>query len=127
MRTSRDDSNLPWSKSEIIEAVRAEIESDTEDETSIKPVQLCAFIRLALGKPEGRASPKSEDELMQLISRVYRAIDQGRDPEAAYEVPLPDEAPMHHAYRHNATMLDIIDAELREGAEVTLIGAIRDA
>jgi hypothetical protein len=112
------DSNLPWPKSEIIEAVRAEIEPETPGMMSKKPVALYAFARLALGKPEGRASPHAEHELLKRMILVCCAITRGHDPETAFDIPLPDEAPLTYK-EHDAQMLEIIDTKLRKGAEVT--------
>ena len=102
--------NLPWTKSQIIEAVRAEMP------TEIPP--LYAFVRLALGKPEGRASPHAEHQLLHRINLVYCAITGGHDPEIAFDTPLPDELPLTYK-EHDARILEIIDAKLRKGAEVT--------
>jgi hypothetical protein len=44
---------LPWTKDEIIAAVKAEIDPPEPGKMSIKPVPMCALARLALGKPEG--------------------------------------------------------------------------
>jgi hypothetical protein len=57
--------NLPWTKSQIIEAVRAEMP------TEIPP--LYAFVRLALGKPEGRASPNNRSEARLNANSLARA------------------------------------------------------
>jgi hypothetical protein len=110
------DSNLPWTNSQIIEAVRVEIESKTPGMMS--EVALCAFASLALGKPEGRASPHAEHQLLHRINLVYCAITGGHDPEIAFDTPLPDELPLTYK-EHDARILEIIDAKLRKGAEVT--------
>jgi hypothetical protein len=49
---------------------------------------------------------------------VSCAITRGHDPETAFDIALPDEAPLSYK-EHEAEMLDIIDAKLRKGAEVT--------
>ena len=80
--------NLPWTKEEIIAAVQAEIEPSPPGKTSIKPVVLCAWLALSNGVS---TSPMQEERVKQLMIRVSRAIKEGRNPVAAYDVPLDDE------------------------------------
>jgi hypothetical protein len=84
---------LPWTKREIIDAVIAEYEPPrVGDIRSWSYFRMHAsFVRLALGRPEGRASPWEEHGLWQRIGRVWTALRDGRDPNAAYEVPLDNE------------------------------------
>ena len=56
-------------------------------------VCLSAFMRVALGKSEGRAAPYIEAALAHRIIRIYAALRDGRDPNAAFDAPLPDEEP----------------------------------
>jgi len=112
---------LRWSLEEIVDAVRAEIDPPTEGKVSIKPVRLYAFVKLALGKPEGRAPPIQEDLLLRLIRRVQHAIERGLDPIDSYQVPLPDEVPQRQlspAYQRDASMMNIIDDHLRSGTDL---------
>ena len=112
---------LRWTLEEIIDAVRAEIDPPIHGKASLKPVRLCAFANLALGNPEGRASPIEEDLLFRLIWRVQHAIEKGLDPIESYQAPLPHEAPQHRqspAYQRDAKMMNIIDDYLRSGADV---------
>jgi hypothetical protein len=83
---------LPWSKQDIIDAViAAYIPVDPKDPVFvIHTLTVCKeiFARLAFSRPEGRAAPHIELALAARIARVYAAMHDGRDPNAAYDVPL---------------------------------------
>jgi hypothetical protein len=64
-----------------------------EPETWAFSTMMTAFMGLALGRPEGRLAPYIEQALWTRIARVFTALREGRDPNAAYDVPLEDEAP----------------------------------
>jgi hypothetical protein len=91
---------LPWTRREIIDAVIAAykakpVDADLREVLSWKfTTWVGAFASLALGKPEGRAAPYVEDALATRISRVWTALRDGRDPSAAYDVPLEGEEPL---------------------------------
>jgi hypothetical protein len=129
-----NQNKLPWTPEEIIATVLAEIEPQEPGKMSIKPVALCAFAQLALGKPNGRASPSVEHELLQRIGRVLNAVERGDDPVAAYDRPLPADKPLRPrdqldtAYRRDAEMMNAIDAGLRKGMPIgpaLILGALR--
>ena len=121
-RKGRSKMELPWTKREIIDAVIAEYEPPRARAPAffnmMKP-----FMRLALGRSEGRAAPHVEHALWQFIRRVWTALRDGRDPNAAYEVPLDDEEPlttdeqlanlMSPSRREFKRLLDEIDEQLR--------------
>jgi hypothetical protein len=116
---------LPWSRREIIDAVIAEYRPiDMKDPSSFAIlVCIAAFMRLALGRPEGRASPYVEQALHNQIKRVYAALRDGRDPNAAYDVPIEGEETLTYEEqlkalssplgRKFAAMLDDLDRDLR--------------
>jgi hypothetical protein len=100
-------SELPWSKQEIIDAMRAEFqEPQIGDFGSYAwASQFRALKRLALsgrGPPgfcvgladrminQGEILPL-EQEVYQRLGRIWQALCDERDPEAAYEQPLRDE------------------------------------
>jgi hypothetical protein len=107
-------------KEEVIAAVRAEIDPPAPGMMNIKPVDFYAFCRLALGKSGGRLSPADEDVLFQFVSVVWKAIERGDDPGAAYDDHKPDKLEpsdqLHRAYVHDARMLNRIDRGIRDGA-----------
>jgi hypothetical protein len=107
-------------KEEVIAAVRAEIDPPTPGMMTVKPVEFCAFCRLALGKPAGRLSPADEDMLFQFVSVVWNAIKRWDDPSAAYDNHKPEKLTssdqLHQAYVHDARMLNRIDRGIRDGA-----------
>jgi hypothetical protein len=84
---------LPWTKHEIIDAViRSYTPFDVDDTTTWTfPGMLGVFSYLALGRPEGRATPAIEHQLWLRIRRIWDALQDGRDPNAAYETPREDE------------------------------------
>ena len=112
-----------WTKHEVIDAVVAEYRPSDLDDTDTWAVPVClrAFMRLALGKPEGRAPPHVEHELWRRLCRVHRALHDGRDPSAAYDVPLGDDdvpltADMPWISRGRREVLELferLDRELR--------------
>lgn len=119
--------NLPWSKREIIEAAIARYRPhpplDIDDPTTFVEVQAALieiFAQLALGRPEGRQPPYIEAQLYGRIGRVWRALDEGRDPNAAYEVPRAHERPLttddqlSWEYRQMAELFDREDKRRRE-------------
>jgi hypothetical protein len=88
---------VPWTKREVIDAVLGVgYEPFDLDAPQTWPYfrMVRAFVTVALGRPEGRASPAVEHELWQRIGRVYTALKEGRDPNAAYEMPLDNEKPL---------------------------------
>lgn len=114
-------SELPWSKQEIIHTVKGGYRPVDRDDPSTWAVFAIpsAFCALALGRPEGRAAPHIEDALTKRIARIWQAIHDGRDPEAAYDVPLSEELPftperqLSRSYRDTQRMLDQIDLDLK--------------
>src|SRR5262245_24076967 len=83
---------LPWTKREVVDTV-THVYSAPDDHPEGWATSACIgiFASLALGKPEGRFFPMFEHELYLRIARVWDALQHGRDPYAAYEVPLPRE------------------------------------
>jgi hypothetical protein len=116
---------LPWTRREIIDAVIAAykpepVHADLRDVLTWRDVTLWgAFARLALGRSGGRAAPYVEDALAKRISRVWTALKNGRDPNAAYDVPLEGEEPLttesqlSYGYRLMQSRLDKLDRDLR--------------
>jgi hypothetical protein len=93
---------LPWSKREIIDAMIAAYKPiDPKNPVFvIHTMTVCTGIwkKLALSRAEGRAAPHIELALAERIARVYKALHEGRDPNAAYDVPLDLETdPPRHA------------------------------
>jgi hypothetical protein len=113
---------LPCTKQEIIDAVIAGYRPvDVKDSTTWATLQCIGiFAHLALGRPEGRQAPYAEDELHGRIVRVWTAIKEGRDPNAAYDVPLPTEQPLttddqlSKDYRVMAELLNAEDTRRRQ-------------
>ena len=117
----------PWSKREVIDAVIAEYKPfNVEDhKTWAFLIMYGAFIRVAVGRPEGRAAPYIEHELWLRIRRVWTALRGGRDPNAAYETPIDGEEPLttdvqmefaaSESGRFLHQQLDELDREIREG------------
>jgi hypothetical protein len=89
-------SDLPWSKRDVIDAVIAVYRPVDRKDVSSWATLVCmeAFMRVALGRPEGRAAPYVEHELWLRIGRVHRALHDRRDPNAAYETPIDGEGPL---------------------------------
>jgi hypothetical protein len=113
---------LPWTKREIIDAVITEFRPvNLDDELSWASLSCVrALSRIALGHPEGRAAPHVEYALSQRIARVWTALSDGRDPNAAYEIPLDDEGgpltadmQLEPSYRRMQELLDEADRKLR--------------
>ena len=98
---------IPWSKQEIIDAMVAEFRQPDADDpyTWAFASQGRALLRLARSGrgPAGfcvgladRLANRSdisplEDEVFGRLGRVWQALRDGRDPAAAYEVPLRGE------------------------------------
>jgi hypothetical protein len=97
--------DLPWTKREIIDALIAEYQP-RGDWSALAPfAQLRALRRLALSNraPLGfgvglaerfvNRGPYSllEQEVYGLLGRVWQALHDGRDPDAAYDEPLRGE------------------------------------
>ena len=114
--------NLPWTKREIVDAVVAGYRSVDENDASTWAQMQCLriFADLALGRSDGRQAPYIEDALYARVVRAWTAINEGRDPNAAYEVPLADERPLttddqlSGQYRQVAKLLDAEDARRRQ-------------
>ena len=85
-----------WTKRQIIDAVIAEYRPPNFDDESSWAhfITLRVLVQLSLRRPEGRAAPYQEDDLCRRCWRVQKALREGRDPNAAYDVPLDDEAPL---------------------------------
>jgi hypothetical protein len=113
--------NLPWTKREIVDAVIKGYRSVDENDASTWAQMQCLriFADLALGRSDGRQAPYIEDALYARVVRAWTAINKGRDPNAAYEVPLADERPLSTddqlsgQYRLVAKLLDAEDARRR--------------
>jgi hypothetical protein len=96
-----DESDIPWSKHEIIDAMLSEYRPfRAEDmETGAFYIQLRALLRLAFSAkaPEGfgqdlgtrllQREPitELEDAVFLRLGRVFEALRDGRDPDAAYD------------------------------------------
>jgi hypothetical protein len=96
---------FPWSKQEIIDAMVAEFQRpDVDDFHSYAwASQVRALKRLALNGrgppgfsvgladrlPKGNISPL-EQAVFERLGRVWQALRDGGDPDAAYEMPLRD-------------------------------------
>ena len=114
--------NLPWTKREIVDAVIAGYRSVDENDASTWAQMQCLriFADLALGRSDGRQAPNIEDALYARVVRAWTAINKGRDPNAAYEVPLADERPLttddqlSGQYRLVAKLLDAEDARRQQ-------------
>jgi hypothetical protein len=112
---------LPWTKREIIDAVIAEFTPVDQGDMQSWAVFSCvrALSRIALGRPGGRAAPHVEYALSLRIARVWTALHDGRDPNAAYEIPLDGEKPfttdvqLESSYRKMQELLDETDRKLR--------------
>ena len=121
---TQKQNELPWTKREIIDAVISQYDDEKSRQGWPYFILIKAFTILALGRPEGRASPYIEHALWERLRRVYRALRDRRDPNAAYEIPLDDEQPLSADDQLNAMafpmgremarMLDEMDRELRE-------------
>lgn len=84
--------DFPWTKQEIVDVVIGSYRPvDDRPETWPHAMIRGAWGYLALGRPAGRASPRAEHELYLRIRRVYLAVSDGRDPNAAYDAPLADD------------------------------------
>jgi hypothetical protein len=98
---------IPWSKREIIDAMIAEFRRPEVDDRDSWAYfcQIRALERLALGgrgppgfcvglahrlANKGGVSPL-EEAVFGRLGRVWQALRDGRDPDAAYEVPLRDK------------------------------------
>jgi hypothetical protein len=102
-----DQFELPWSKQEIIDAMIAEFRPyDFDDwDTWAFSCQLGALQRLAqsdhtppgfcIGLADRLANKRDisplEDAVFGRLGRVWQALRDGHDPDAAYEVPLRGE------------------------------------
>jgi hypothetical protein len=96
-----DESDIPWTKREIIAAMLSEYRPFRADdmETGAFYIQLRALLRLAFSAkaPEGfgqdlgtrllRRQPitELEDAVFSRLGRVFEALREGRDPDAAYD------------------------------------------
>ena len=122
MARKAKDMNLPWTKREIVDAVIKGYRSVDENDASTWAQMQCLriFADLALGRSDGRQAPYIEDALYARVVRAWTAINKGRDPNAAYEVPLADERPLttddqlSGQYRLVAKLLDAEDARRRQ-------------
>ena len=122
MARKAKDMNLPWTKREIVDAVIAGYRSVDENDASTWAQMQCLriFADLALGRSDGRQAPNIEDALYARVVRAWTAINKGRDPNAAYDVPLADERPLttddqlSGQYRLVAKLLDAEDARRRQ-------------
>lgn len=83
--------DFPWTKLEILDVVIGGCRPVDDRPETWSHAMMGAWGYLALGRPEGRASPRVEHELYLRIRRVYLAVCDGRDPYAAYDAPLTDE------------------------------------
>jgi hypothetical protein len=95
---------LPWPKSEIIDAMIAEYRPVCSDDPGSWAIftQVRALQRLALSEraprgfggglaerlQDGRGPTSLEDALFARLARVWEALRDGRDPNVAYEEPL---------------------------------------
>jgi hypothetical protein len=91
---------FPWSKQEIIAAVVAEYMPLDQEDIATRPffTLIRALQRLALRSRKGppgfgenldtRKATPLEDAVYARLARVWQALYEGRDPDAAYEVPL---------------------------------------
>jgi hypothetical protein len=103
-----DESALPWTKREIIDAMLAEYRPYQfgDELTWAFYIQVKALSRLALSKkaPKGfgeddlaqrlqqhRPITEIEDAVFTRLGRILMALHEGRDPDAAYDMPLRDE------------------------------------
>ena len=122
MARKAKDMNLPWTKREIVDAVIAGYRSVDENDASTWAQMQCLriFADLALGRSDGRQAPYIEDALYARVVRAWTAINKGRDPNAAYDVPLADERPLttddqlSGQYRLVAKLLDAEDARRQQ-------------
>ena len=122
MARKAKDMNLPWTKREIVDAVIKGYRSVDENDASTWAQMQCLriFADLALGRSDGRQAPNIEDALYARVVRAWTAINKGRDPNAAYEVPLADERPLttddqlSGQYRLVAKLLDAEDARRQQ-------------
>jgi hypothetical protein len=64
-----------WPRDRIVDVVREEM-STPDPRGRMKMVEFICFARLALGKPEGRASPADEDRLFRFVLRAMTAIER---------------------------------------------------
>jgi hypothetical protein len=99
---------IPWSKQEIIDAMVAEYRPfDVDDLNSwafysqVRALQrlarsgrappgFCVGLADRLADKKGDISPL-EDAVFGRLGRIWRALHDGRDPDAAYEMPLRGE------------------------------------
>jgi hypothetical protein len=88
--------DLPWTKREIIDTTRRAAADPPMLDGGVTlwvAVSQIAWRLLALNKPGGRAPPHLEHALFQRIVRVQVALQEERDPELAFDVPLDIEVP----------------------------------
>jgi hypothetical protein len=101
------DLELPWGREEIIEAMVAEYLPFDLDDSTTWPYfsQVRALLRLAASGRgplgfgvelagrlrDGGPISELEDAVFARLGRVHTAFRDGRDPDAAYEAPLPGE------------------------------------
>jgi hypothetical protein len=101
------DLELPWSKREIIRAMVAEYRPFDFNDTAtwaffcqVRALKRLAFggggppgfgVALAERLSDGRGVSELEDAVCARLGRVWQALRDGRDPDAAYETPLRNE------------------------------------
>jgi hypothetical protein len=86
---------LPWTKQEIIDTVRHAFDNPPRlpNGTYLGSVVTQVAWHVLVFK-EDRAAPYIEHALFQRIERVRMALQEGRDPEVAFDVPLDIERPL---------------------------------